>query len=106
MVDLGTVVEIGVLVLLPKLAGLLAPRLVRHASWTAWPATTIAVFGAVFYWWCWVPARRAIEQAPAAGLWTIGLGLGFELALGLLAHLGLGILCGVLARRLRRRRAS
>lgn len=35
MVDLGTVVEIGVLVLLPQLAGLLATRLVRHASWTA-----------------------------------------------------------------------
>ena len=44
-----------------QLVGLLVTRLARRASWAAWPAAAIAVFGVVFYWWLWVPARNAAE---------------------------------------------
>jgi hypothetical protein len=96
------ILVVGVLVLLPQLAGLLVTRLAPRASWTAWPAAAIAVFGAAFYWGCWVPARTAAEQAnTGCGNWS--LALGFVLLLGLFVHLGVGVLFGLLARHRRSR---
>jgi hypothetical protein len=91
----------GLLLLLPQLAGLLVTRLARRASWVAWPAAAIAVFGVVWHQWMWVPARDAAEQAPSrCGMWTIGLA--FILVVGLFLHLGVGALGSYVARRLRR----
>jgi hypothetical protein len=99
--ELGSVLQIALLLVLPQLAGLLVTRFVRRASWPIWPAAAIAVFGVVFYWTQWVPARDAAENAPTrCGMWT--LALGFALLVGLVGHLGVGTLLGLLARRLRR----
>lgn len=99
--ELGLVLRIALLLVLPQLAGLLVTRLVRRASWPVWPAAAIAVFGVVFYWTRWVPAREAAEYAPTrCGIWM--LALGFALLVGLVVHLGVGTLFGLLARRLRR----
>src|SRR4029079_1322859 len=56
-----TVIGIGLLLLLPQPSGLLVTRLARRSSWAAWPGAAIAVFGAAFYWWLWMPARAAAE---------------------------------------------
>ena len=105
MLELQIVLQLGLLLLLPQLAGLLVMRLARRASWVAWPAAAIAVFGVVWHQWMWVPARDAAERAPTrCGMWSIGLA--FILAVGLLLHLGAGALFGVLARRVRERRSS
>ena len=73
---------VGLLLVLPQLAGLLVTRVARQASWSAWPAAAIAVFGAVFYWWLWAPAAaRAEASETRCGNWS--LGLGFILLLGL-----------------------
>jgi len=86
------------LLVLPQLAGLLVMRLAPRASWAAWPAAAIAVFGAVFYWLLWAPARDAAVAAQTrCGSWS--LALGFMLLLGLFVHLGVGVLFGLLARR-------
>jgi hypothetical protein len=100
-VELRVILEVALLLLLPQLAGLLVMRLARRASWVAWPAAAIAVFGVVWHQGMWVPAR----DAPCG---TALIGLTFILVVGLLFHLGIGALCGVLARRLRRasRRAT
>jgi len=83
---------------LPQLAGLLVTRLARRASWAAWPAAAIAVFGAVFYWLLWVPERESAAEAHTlCGNWS--LALGFMLLLGLFVHLGAGVLFGLLSRR-------
>ena len=88
----------GLLLLLPQLAGLMVTRLARQASWTAWPAAAIAVFGFVFYWWLWAPARDAAARMDShCGMWSVALG--FVLVTGLVGHLGLGVLFGRLARR-------
>ena len=93
---------VGLLLLLPQLAGLLITRLAPRASWAAWPAAAISVFGAAFYWMLWVPARESAEAAQTrCGNWQ--LALGFGLLLGLFVHLGVGVLFGLLARN---RRAS
>ena len=100
MSGLAVVLQVGLLVLLPQLAGLIATRAVRRASWTAWPAAAIAVFGFVFYWWLWVPARDAAAQMTSrCGMWA--LALGFVLVTGLVGHLGVGVLFARLAGRLR-----
>jgi hypothetical protein len=92
------ILGIGLLVVLPQLAGLLLMRLARRATWSAWPAAAIAVFGGAFYGWVWVPARDAAEAAQThCGSWS--LALGFILLLGLFVHLGVGVLFGLLARR-------
>jgi hypothetical protein len=101
MIGLGVLVQVGLLVVLPQLAGLMLTRFVRRTSWTAWPAAAIAVFGFVYYWWLWVPARDAAAQMTSrCGMWAIALSCG--LVTGLLGHLGLGTLFGRLARRPRR----
>jgi len=101
MLGLHVVLQIGLLLVLPQLAGLLITRLARRASWVAWPAAAIAVFGVVWRQWMWVPARDAAEQAEArCGMWTIGCA--FILVVGLCLHLGAGALFAMLARRLRR----
>jgi len=93
-----TVIGIGLLLLLPQLSGLLVTRLARRSSWAAWPGAAIAVFGAAFYWWLWMPARAAAEASGTrCGNWS--LALGFLLLLGLFLHLGVGVLFGLLARR-------
>ena len=75
------------------------------ASWSAWPAAAIAVFGAVFYWWLWVPAAaRAEASETRCGNWS--LALGFVLLLGLFVHLGVGVLFGLLARHRRSSKVS
>jgi predicted Na+-dependent transporter len=105
MLNLSVVLQLALLVLLPQVAGLLVTRLVRRATWTAWPAAAIAVFGVVWHQWMWVPARDAAERAETrCGMWTIGLA--FILVVGLLLHLGAGALFGSLARRLRRSSAA
>jgi hypothetical protein len=103
MMGLGALVLVGLLVVLPQLAGLMLTRFARRASWTAWPAAAIAVFGLVFYWWLWVPARDAAAQQvqTRCGMWAVALG--FVLVTGLIGHLGLGVLFGRLARRMRPR---
>ena len=89
---------IGLLLVLPQLSGLLVTRLARRASWAAWPGAAISVYGLVFYWWLWVPAREAAKAADMrCGNWP--LAAGFMLLLGLFVHLGVGVLCGLLARR-------
>ncbi len=98
--ELGLILKIALLLVLPQLAGLLVTRLIRRASWPVWPAAAIAVFGVVFYWTRWVPAREAADHAPTHCGWM--LALGFALLVGLVAHLGIGTLFGLLARRLRR----
>src|SRR3954468_24993966 len=99
MLGLPVVLQIGLLRVLPQLAGLLVTRLARRASWVAWPAAAIAMFGVVWHQWMWVPARDAADQAPSrCGMWTIGLA--FILVVGLCLHLGAGALFGMLARRL------
>src|SRR5262245_12886979 len=96
--ELRAVLLVGLLLFLPQLVGLLVTRLVRPSSLTVWPAAAISVFGAVFYWWLWVPARTAAEAAEAhCGMWVVALG--FVLVTGLTAHLGLGVLFALLARR-------
>ena len=100
MIGLGVLVQVGLLVLLPQLAGLMLTRFVPRTSWTAWPAAAIAVFGFVYYWWLWVPARAA-EARMASHCGMLLLALGFGLVTGLLGHLGLGTLFGRLARRRR-----
>jgi len=88
---------IGLLLVLPQLAGLLVTRLAKRASWAAWPAAAIAVFGVAFYWMLWVPEREsAAELHTRCGNWS--LALGFMLLLGLFVHLGVGVLFGLLAR--------
>ena len=100
MSGLAVVLQVGLLVLLPQLAGWIVTRAVRRASWTAWPAAAIAVFGFVFYWWLWVPARdMAAQTTSRCGMRAIALG--FVLVTGLLGHLGVGVLFGRLAGRLR-----
>lgn len=97
---IGAILTISLLLLLPQLAGLALMRFVRSASssWVAWPAAAIAVFGLVFYWWMWVPARAAAERAQThCGNWS--LALGFGLLLGLFLHLAFGVLFGLLVRR-------
>jgi predicted Na+-dependent transporter len=101
MLGLNVVLQLGLLLVLPQLAGLLVMRLARRASWVAWPAAAIAVFGVVWQQWLWVPVRDAAEQRETrCGMWTIGLA--FILVVGLCLHLGAGALLGMLARRLRR----
>jgi hypothetical protein len=93
----------GLLLLLPQLAGLAVMRLAPRASWAAWPAAAIAVFGGAFYWLLWVPARDRAEAAQThCGNWS--LALAFGLLLGLFVHLGVGVLFGLLARRPRRQK--
>ena len=105
MLDLSIVLQLALLVLLPQIAGLLVTRLARRASWTAWPAAAIAVFGVVWHQGMWVPAREAADQSGSqCGMWSIGLA--FILVVGLLLHLGAGALFGRLAGRMRRLRAS
>ena len=99
---IGAILTISLLLLLPQLAGLALTRFVRGAAssptWVAWPAAAISVFGLVFYWWLWVPARDAAERSQShCGDWS--LALGFALLLGLFVHLGVGVLGGLLARR-------
>ena len=96
MIGLVVLVQVGLLVVLPQLAGLLVTRFVRRTSWTAWPAAAIAVFGVVFYWWLWVPARDAAAQMTR----TAGCGRSRSAScsvIGLLGHLGVGVLFGLLA---------
>jgi predicted Na+-dependent transporter len=101
VLELSVVLQLGLLVLLPQLAGLLLTRIVRRASWTTWPAAAIAVFGVVWHEWLWVPARNAAERFhTGCGMWAVGLG--FILVAGLLLHLGAGVLFALLAHRLRR----
>ena len=97
---IGAILTVSLLLLLPQLAGLALTRFVRSASssWAAWPAAAISVFGLVFYWWMWVPAREAAEQASTE-CGNRSLVLGFGLLLGLVVHLGIGVLLGLLARR-------
>jgi predicted Na+-dependent transporter len=103
--SVSVTLSIALLVLLPQLAGLLVTRFVRRASWTAWPAAAIAVFGVVFHRGVWVPACEGAEQAfPRCG--TAQVALAFVLVAGLLFHLGVGVTSGLLARKLRRARAS
>jgi len=89
----------GLLLLLPQLAGLMVTRFVRQASWTAWPAAAIAVFGFVFYWWLWAPAREAAARMDSHCGGSASGALSFVLVTGLVGHLGLGALFGRLARR-------
>jgi hypothetical protein len=105
MIGLGVAVQVGLLVVLPQLAGLMVTRFVRGTSWTAWPAAAIAVFGFAYYWWLWVPARDAAAQMTSrCGMWAVALGFG--LVTGLLGHLGLGTLFGRIAGRRRDHRGS
>ena len=105
MAELSVVLQLGLLVLLPQLAGLIVTRFVRRATWVAWPAAAIAVFGVVWHQGLWVPARAAVERAQTGcGNWAVALG--FVLVVGLLLHLAAGALFGLLARRLRQRRSS
>jgi hypothetical protein len=99
---LGTVLEVAILLVLPQLAGLLVTRIARRTTWVAWPAAAIAVFGAAFYLLMWAPARAINEQQMdwPCGTWMVALGFG--LLVGIVIHLGAGILFGLLARRLRR----
>ena len=72
-----------------------------RASWTAWPAAAIAVFGVVFYEWMWAPARdRAAQADTGCGMWSVGCA--FILVAGLLLHLGVGALFGSYVARARR----
>jgi len=92
------ILAFGLLLLLPQLAGLLIMRLAPRASWAAWPAAAISVFGLAFYGTLWAPARASAEAAHTrCGNWS--LALGFGLLLGLFVHLGVGVLFGLLARR-------
>jgi membrane protein YdbS with pleckstrin-like domain len=100
MLGLAFVLQIGLLLVLPQLAGLLVMRLARRASWVAWPAAAIAVFGVVWHEWIWVPAR----ENARCGMWSDGPN--FILVAGLLLHLGLGASFGKRVRRLRERRSS
>jgi hypothetical protein len=103
--ELRAVLLVGLLLILPQLVGLLVTRLARSASWTVWPAAAISVFGAVFYWCLWVPARTAAEQWEThCGMWQVALGI--ALVIGLTTHLGLGILFGPLVRRRLRSRSA
>jgi len=96
------ILVVGVMLLLPQLAGLLVTRLAPRASWAAWPAAAIAVFGVAFYWGFWVPARDAAARSEMrCGMQA--LALGFMLLLGLFVHLGVGVLFGLLARHRRTR---
>jgi hypothetical protein len=96
------ILAFGLLLLLPQLAGLLIMRLAPRASWAAWPAAAIFVFGVAFYRLLWAPARAAAEAAQTpCGNWS--LALVFGLLLGLFVHLAVGVLFGLLARN---RRAS
>ena len=99
MPGLGVLLLVGLLVLLPQLAGLMVTRFVRSASWTAWPAAAIAVFGFAFYWSQWAPARDAAAQMDSpCGMGAVALG--FILVTGLVGHLGVGVLFGRLTQRL------
>ena len=100
MLGLDALLQIGLLLVLPQLAGLLVTRLARRASWVAWPAAAIAVFGVVWHEWIWVPAQEIARSG------VLVRGLAFMLETGLLFHLGVGAMAGVLARRLRERRSS
>ena len=106
---IGAILKISLLLLLPQLAGLALTRFVRGAartssssssssSWATWPAAAISVFGVIFYWFLWVPAREAAEQSETH-CGNSMLALGFVLLLGLFLHLGVGVLGGLLARR-------
>ena len=98
---IAAVLEIGLLLVLPQLAGLLVTRLVRRASWPVWPAAAISVFGVGWYLLMWVPARDAAAHADTAcGMWVVALTVG--LLFGLSFHLAVGVGLGLLARRLRR----
>jgi hypothetical protein len=100
VLQLNVVLQLGLLLVLPQLAGLLVMRLARRASWVAWPAAAIAVFGVVWHEWIWVPAR----ETARCGIWLRGLT--FILVAGLLFHLAVGAQLGVLTRRLRERKSS
>jgi hypothetical protein len=105
MPGLGVLLLVGLLVLLPQIAGLMVTRFVRSASWTAWPAAAVAVFGLGFYWWLWVPARDvAAQTASRCGMW--GVALGFVLVTGLVGHVAVGALLGRFLLRLRASRAE
>ena len=105
VLELSVVLQVALLLLLPQMVGLLVTRLARRASWTAWPAAAIAVFGVVWHEWMWVPARnRAVHAHTGCGAWAVGLA--FILVVGLLLHLGAGTLFGFLARHNKRARAN
>jgi hypothetical protein len=71
------ILAFGLLLLLPQLAGLLIMRLAPRASWAAWPAAAIFVFGLAFYGTLWAPARASAEAAHYA-LWELVAGAGFR----------------------------
>ena len=100
MLGLHVVLQVGLLLVLPQLAGLLVMRLARRASWVAWPAAAIAVFGVVWHEWIWGPALEAARCG------VLVRGLASALVTGLLLHLAVGAQLGLLARRLRERRLS
>ncbi|HMF44992.1 MAG TPA: hypothetical protein VKQ32_30185 [Polyangia bacterium] len=91
MLELLVVLSMGLLLLLPQIAGLLVVRFVPRASWTAWPAAAIAVYGVVWHQWVWAPASDRGAQA-GCGMWSVGCT--FILVGGLLLHLGVGALLG------------
>lgn len=102
---IGAILAITLLLVLPQLAGLLVTRLVRGATWVAWPAAAIAVYGAVFYATLWAPASaHAQHEQMRCGTWQFALGVG--LLFGLVLHLATGAVFGKLARRIRDRRAA
>jgi hypothetical protein len=105
MIGLGVLLQVGLLVVLPQLAGLMLTRFVRRTSWTAWPAAAIAVFGFAHYWWLWVPAREAAARMTSHCGFS-ARALAFGLVTGLLGHFGLGTVFGRLARRARDHRGA
>jgi hypothetical protein len=100
---LGLILGFSLLLVLPQLAGLLVMRLAPRASWLAWPAAAISVFGVVFYCFLWAPTRQA-EQMHGCGMQSLALAI--LLVVGLVVHLATGVIFGMLARRIRRRRAG
>ena len=104
MQELLVVLSLGLLLLLPQLAGLIVMRFVPRAGWTAWPAAAIAVFGVGWHQWLWAPARdRALQAETGCGMWSVGCY--FILVVGLVLHLGVGALFGAYVARRRSLRA-
>jgi hypothetical protein len=90
--DLDAVLRLTGLIVVPQLAGLVVTALARWLSWLAWPAAAISAFGVVWHQMVWTPAQSAARHCG-----TADFGLVFILGIGLLVHLGLGTLLGVVA---------
>jgi hypothetical protein len=97
MIDADAVARLLVVLAVPQAAGLLMMRLIRRASWLAWPVTAIAVFGVIWRVWTWEGTAGSHRRCGTALL-------GLDLAMGalLVVHLGVGMLFGAIEQKARR----